>query len=276
LDKKDKLSWKWGKGEGFGKDDLGDPMATDTYELCLYNNGRLATGSIPPGGTCDKNDKKPCWKELTAGYKYKDSQRTPQGISSVLFKAGDPGKAKAKVTGKGVSLDMPNLASINGQLVVQLVNNTTGLCLGSGFEEPFKKRTAELIKAKGGIAIVTTTTTTTLPPCPDADSDGFLDATCGGFDCYDNNPLANPAQTGYFTVDRGDGSFDYDCSGAEERLIGRGRCLNFLVGGCTPSNIPGGLLSLTDCGASNSVVVGCSPAPACDELTSGTDVEECH
>lgn len=40
-----------------------------------------------------------------------------------------------------------------------------------------------------------------------------LDAT----DCYDSNAAANPAQTGWFTGDRGDGSFDYDCSGSTER-----------------------------------------------------------
>ena len=95
-------------------------------------------------------------------------------------------------------------------------------------------------------------------------------------DCYDANSLANPAQTAYFTVDRGDGSFDYDCSGTEEKLIGTERCLSLLFGSCTEVNIPGGLVTTTACGASNSVVVGCGPAPACDELTSGTDVEECH
>ncbi|MFH1468570.1 MAG: putative metal-binding motif-containing protein [Pseudomonadota bacterium] len=41
-----------------------------------------------------------------------------------------------------------------------------------------------------------------------------------GTDCYDLNGDANPAQTRYFAVDRGDGSgsFDYDCDGVEETL----------------------------------------------------------
>lgn len=33
-------------------------------------------------------------------------------------------------------------------------------------------------------------------------------------DCYDQNAAANFTQTAYFTTHRGDGSFDYDCSGA--------------------------------------------------------------
>jgi hypothetical protein len=39
-------------------------------------------------------------------------------------------------------------------------------------------------------------------------------------DCYDNNPSAFPGQTAYFTVHRGDGSFDYDCSGSDEKRYG--------------------------------------------------------
>ena len=35
-------------------------------------------------------------------------------------------------------------------------------------------------------------------------------------DCYDENAQAHPLQTEFFTEDRGDGSFDYDCSGQEE------------------------------------------------------------
>ena len=31
-------------------------------------------------------------------------------------------------------------------------------------------------------------------------------------DCYDSNGSANPGQTGWFTTNRGDGSFDYNCS----------------------------------------------------------------
>ena len=36
-------------------------------------------------------------------------------------------------------------------------------------------------------------------------------------DCYDQNAEANPDQTSFFTEDRGDGSFDYNCDGQEEK-----------------------------------------------------------
>lgn len=38
-----------------------------------------------------------------------------------------------------------------------------------------------------------------------------------GFDdCYDSNANVYPGQTSYFATDRGDGSFDYDCNGAND------------------------------------------------------------
>jgi hypothetical protein len=39
-------------------------------------------------------------------------------------------------------------------------------------------------------------------------------------DCYDANANAHPGQTSYFTVDRGDGSFDYNCNGSADKKPG--------------------------------------------------------
>jgi hypothetical protein len=36
-------------------------------------------------------------------------------------------------------------------------------------------------------------------------------------DCYDSNANAKPYQTFYFTTNRGDGSWDYDCSGGADK-----------------------------------------------------------
>ncbi len=38
-----------------------------------------------------------------------------------------------------------------------------------------------------------------------------------GTDCYDSNANAYPGQTAWFTTNRGDGSFDYDCNGLEDK-----------------------------------------------------------
>jgi len=64
----------------------------------------------------------------------------------------------------------------------------------------------------------------------DADGDGFGDpkksvSACQspeGFvdnrdDCYDGNRRARPGQRDYFAIQRGDGSYDYDCDGRQTR-----------------------------------------------------------
>lgn len=38
-----------------------------------------------------------------------------------------------------------------------------------------------------------------------------------GNTCYPNNLLVFPGQTAFFTIQRGDGSFDYNCDGVEEK-----------------------------------------------------------
>lgn len=66
----------------------------------------------------------------------------------------------------------------------------------------------------------------------DADGDGYGavsgQSVCSGdsppapyvadnTDCYDSNANAHPGQTSYFTTNRGDGNYDYDCSGAADQ-----------------------------------------------------------
>ena len=66
----------------------------------------------------------------------------------------------------------------------------------------------------------------------DSDNDGYGDAATSGkcycqqtgvfkvltaTDCYDANANAHYGQTAWFSIHRGDGSFDYDCSGSETK-----------------------------------------------------------
>jgi hypothetical protein len=46
-------------------------------------------------------------------------------------------------------------------------------------------------------------------------------------DCYDNNADVYPGQTEYFAANRGDGSFDFNCSSSEEKLY------QGVTGGCS-------------------------------------------
>lgn len=69
-------------------------------------------------------------------------------------------------------------------------------------------------------------------------------------DCYDGNAAAKPGQLAYFSSARGDASFDYDCSGAEEREpLAETACV------CTDGSCAPGARSapLSACGARASV-----------------------
>ena len=100
-------------------------------------------------------------------------------------------------------------------------------------------------------------------------------------DCYDSNSKASPAQTGYFTADRGDGSYDYDCDGAEDqRYTTMGSCPTNILR-CSADAVVGWKGSTPPkCGASRNMITRCSYDPTaslttCTETTSAT-VQECQ
>ncbi len=74
-------------------------------------------------------------------------------------------------------------------------------------------------------------------------------------DCYDSNSDASPAATSWFSNNRGDGSFDYNCDGtATKRYTGTGGC-----GGWPTCNVSNGWnSSVASCGTSANWVSSCS------------------
>jgi hypothetical protein len=129
------------------------------------------------------------------------------------------------------------------------------------------------------------------PPCTasrfyaDLDGDGFGDAThpieaCtapphavkNSGDCYDGNADAHPGQTVSFDVDRGDGSFDYDCNGAgtpDVTVIGRCGSVPFCSG------TPGWRASSPECGQSGTWLATCTGFTTICGQTMETRVQKC-
>jgi hypothetical protein len=108
---RDRLTWKWLKGEATGLSDLGDPLAADAYALCIYDESgdtpeTLLAATAPPGGTCRS---KPCWRLGERGLRYRDADRTPDGLDLITSRIGEDGKAKFVVKGKGDDLPLPAL-----------------------------------------------------------------------------------------------------------------------------------------------------------------------
>ncbi len=66
-----------------------------------------------------------------------------------------------------------------------------------------------------------TTSTTPSNVCSGASLPSGYRATSSGLDCYDGNATANPGYSGsYQTTNRGDGSFDYNCSNSMTSYLG--------------------------------------------------------
>lgn len=89
-------------------------------------------------------------------------------------------------------------------------------------------------------------------------------------DCFDGNALAFPGATGFHAVDRGDGSFDYNCDGETTPSIGVFSCLFTPAGtdglGCDVLSPGTSFDGPTGCGASVTVYNSCiggAPASIC-------------
>lgn len=112
----------------------------------------------------------------------------------------------------------------------------------------------------------------------DYDSDGYGSATdykclCSGEgyytsanngDCYDYNSSANPAQGGYFSTSRGDGSYDYDCDGSQTKYdTSSGNCSGAVWICSTTTGWESGVAS---CGITADYITDCSGF-SCDNST---------
>jgi len=137
-DARDQLVWKWSKGAETTAADYGDPTDHEGYSLCLYDGSggdELIFEARAIGGSiCGTKE---CWKSLgpdeaPKGYKYADSDQTPDGVKSVKLKAGEAGKAKTIVKARGANmagsspLGLP-VFPLPLPLIVQL-QNQTGEC----------------------------------------------------------------------------------------------------------------------------------------------------
>jgi hypothetical protein len=149
-DTKDQLKWKLPKGGLVVQADLGEPITTRTYVLCIYDEtasvpSLQASLQIAPGVSWTSKDPK--------GFSYADKAGTSDGVTKALLKTGAAGKSLASVSAKGVNI--PTFAPLSAtelfdqhtKVIVQLVNDQTSQCWSSEFTAA-KKNTAEQFQAK--------------------------------------------------------------------------------------------------------------------------------
>jgi hypothetical protein len=90
-------------------------------------------------------------------------------------------------------------------------------------------------------------------------------------DCYDDNASAKPGQTGWFKVDRGDGSYDYDCDKSEDQhWTAAGNCG---LGICVLTE--GWQGAVPPCGTDGQYITACGGLAICLP-TATARTQECH
>jgi hypothetical protein len=144
-DARDRLAWHW-RGAATSSEDFGDPLATDAYTLCAYDQSEarlVLRATAPAGGTCPfGRTGKPCWRavgrDARRGYAYRDAGLLdPDGLARVRLVAG--ATAKIAVEGAGANLGMPAALAVEPPLLVQLQAGD-GTCWESSFAEPRRNR----------------------------------------------------------------------------------------------------------------------------------------
>lgn len=131
-DARDKLVWKWIKGQSTSQAEFGVPTATTRYALCIFTGttaASLVAHYMVPADAMK-------WSPVgTIGYEYKDSNGSADGITKIALKGDDQNRSKCLVKGKGAALDDVALDTLDdsGLLTVQLVNDSTSVCFESAF-----------------------------------------------------------------------------------------------------------------------------------------------
>jgi hypothetical protein len=134
----DRLVWKWTKGT-VSADDLGDPLGTTGYALCLYGDaGMLARAAVPAGSGCGSSGET-CWRARRGGFRFSDAAASSDGVRKVILKAGATGKARVKLRGDSL-LTLPAIP-LPQPLTVEL-RNGRGTCWQSVFSAPAKRNAA--------------------------------------------------------------------------------------------------------------------------------------
>ncbi len=127
----DQLTWKWASRTPVVPADLGSPPTATDYLMCLYANDSLVLAAMAPqGGTCGD---KPCWRATRRGFRYRDREMTPDGLSRVMARPGKAGKIIVGAKGGNLRLPVLPLAT---PVRVQMWRTDGGACWEASITTP--------------------------------------------------------------------------------------------------------------------------------------------
>jgi hypothetical protein len=106
-------------------DTFADPTESDPqrdYHLCVFDVSgptprALLTATAPSGGTCGT---RPCWSPGTNAFRYRDKDRTPDGIARVAVGASERRGSRIRIDGRGDLLPIASSFADVDHVLVQL------------------------------------------------------------------------------------------------------------------------------------------------------------
>jgi cysteine-rich repeat protein len=128
----DSINFTWGHGPAVDPADFGSApsMGSPLFKLCVYDRNGVVRARALASASCGGV---PCWKQITGGWRYTSKDTLPDGLTGLLLKGGDAGKAKIKVKGKGIRLALPNLPLAKDPSVTAQLRTSSGKCWGAVF-----------------------------------------------------------------------------------------------------------------------------------------------
>jgi hypothetical protein len=146
------IKWGWKKGEAVDPMELGTPLESTSYALCIFDH---SSGSPELVGSYVVDSDPVLWLQKPDQVKYGDKPGIQDGVTGLKAKASVAGKSGAQVKAVGVNLELPEAASgtqffaLQPSLTIQL-RNDVGACWTSDFTSDMaSKNTATLFKAVG-------------------------------------------------------------------------------------------------------------------------------
>jgi subtilisin-like proprotein convertase family protein len=150
-DQRDKILWKLARGAAFEQADLGDPVGTTEYRLCIYDTSdgvaSLAAELTVPPDTDLWRSKDP------KGFDYKDRDGSQDGVTGVKIRTGTAGRSKLDMKAGGASLPTPPpfggdaFFAQDPNVIVQLIASDGAACWTTIFNQA-TRNTGDVYKAK--------------------------------------------------------------------------------------------------------------------------------
>lgn len=136
IDYKDFFRWKWRKGPAVSLAELGDPLTTTTYSLCVYDYiASVPTYVLGMGVPPDSEQ----WVIRHARAKYYEDTGFYDGTNKVEARSEVAGKTTAQWKASGFDLDFPlpfdGLSQFDASphVLVQMLTSDGGVCWESTF-----------------------------------------------------------------------------------------------------------------------------------------------